>query len=68
MKIRQLAIALLDDDEGISLDAWELLADALEEEGNNDDLINAVAGCDDRVYLPSEWVSYKGKNDGSSAR
>lgn len=51
--MRSLALALLDDDQGINLQAWKILRDILEDEGDTD-IIEAVKIQDDRVYLPSD--------------
>lgn len=48
--LRELALELLDDEHGISSDAWNVLYSALVEAGHND-IIQAVDGCDGRVYL-----------------
>ena len=54
--MRELAIALLDDDHGINANAWQMLSAALKEEGGNDDILNAVDATGmDRFYLPKGW-------------
>ena len=50
LKIRQLAIALLDDEEGISEQAYELLYDFLD-----DDMKRQVDATDGRFYLPESF-------------
>lgn len=52
--IRGLAIALLDDDHGISMKAWEILIQMLSLSQNHQDIINAVEIQDDRVYLSKD--------------
>ena len=57
MPIRNLAIALLDDDNGISESAWNLLAVLLKKEGaHNEDILNMVEATDGRFYLPESAV------------
>lgn len=51
--MRELALALLDDDSGINEKAWFLLRKALNDEGNNADIISAVKCQDGRYYLPT---------------
>lgn len=53
--MRELAIALLDDEHGISTNAWKMLSAVLEEEGNNEDILNAVKAQDGRFFLPEGW-------------
>lgn len=53
--MRQLAIALLDDEYGINAEAWRMLSAALEDEGGNDDILCAVRSADGRFYLPDDW-------------
>jgi len=52
-KLRELAIELLDDEHGITQDAWAVLHEALERDEHND-IISAVDGNSGRVYLPSD--------------
>ena len=52
--MRKLAIALLDDDDGINSDAWDILRLILIGEGH-DDIIDAVKAQDGRFYLPEGW-------------
>lgn len=40
--IRNLAIALLDKDDGINKEAWDQLYDLLTKEGGNDDIIDNI--------------------------
>ncbi len=50
-QLRKLAIALLDDDQGISEAAYDQLRPLLEEDGAID-IIEAVKATDGRYYLP----------------
>lgn len=50
--LRQLALALLDDDYGITEKAWNLLHHLLAEAGYTD-IIAAVREQDGRYYLPT---------------
>ncbi len=52
-KIRDLALKILDDDEGISNEAWPLLSELLTENGH-DDIIEHVEACKNRVFLMSD--------------
>lgn len=54
--IRELAIALLNDDHGVNAQAYELLADLLAQDGGSEDILQAVEATDDRVYLPEHRV------------
>ena len=53
-QIRELALELLDDGEGITQDAWPLLCEMLvdDPEGDSSDIREAVGGSEGRVYLP----------------
>lgn len=51
-KLRQMAIEVLNDDHGISQDAWLPLFELLE--GNHDDIIQAVEAQDGRLFLPED--------------
>ncbi len=51
-QLRALAIALLDDENGINTKAYDLLQDALGE--NNEDIFNAVTACEGRFFLPED--------------
>lgn len=54
-EIRDLAIAVLDDDNGIPSTAWELLEPLLRV--NQDfDILQAVRATDNRWYLKEGWV------------
>lgn len=60
---RPLAIALLDDDNGISNEAWELLQPLLLAAGDCDDILRNVAVADARWYLPEDYGKHeKGKS------
>lgn len=54
--IREFAIAVLDEQNGISEAAWDKLAVLLlaDEEGDNKDLIGKVEKFNGRVFLPEE--------------
>lgn len=54
--IREFAIAVLDDEHGITEGAWDKLAVLLlsDEEGDNKDLIGKVEKFNGRVFLPEE--------------
>lgn len=49
-KIRNLAISLLDDENGINAEAYEQLQELLIETGN-DDICNATNASDNRVFI-----------------
>ena len=51
--IRDLALALLDDDEGIPSEAWEILQEMLAETGN-DDIIGCVDSCEGRFFISED--------------
>lgn len=51
--MREFSLAALDDDNGISSEAWELLIPLLEENGDND-IIEMVEVCSGRAYLPAD--------------
>jgi len=54
--MRQLAILLLDDEQGIQYEAWSFLADMLDAgDEDNLDIINAVKVTEGRAYLPEGW-------------
>lgn len=53
-EMRDLAIKVLDDPNGISSLAWEALYKMLSGLGDNNDIIAAVKKSDGRVYLPDE--------------
>ena len=57
-QIRQMALALLTDDYGISASAYSLLQKLLNRTGNGD-LCNRVEGTDDRFYLPGTIMDYQ---------
>ena len=48
--VREFTIRLLDDDEGINEQAWELLQQILHENGE-DDIVDWVDSADGRFYL-----------------
>lgn len=48
--MRELALELLDDAYGITLRAWVILRDKLEEEGHTD-IIDSVSACEGRFYI-----------------
>lgn len=50
--IRCLAIAVLDDPQGINEDAWNILREMLGKENN--DIIQAVNSCENRFFLPED--------------
>lgn len=52
--MRRLAIALLDDDNGISRQAWEILSELLDSEPDNSDIFDAVRCDGERYYLPKD--------------
>lgn len=51
--IRDLALELLDDDQGISAEAWKILQVMLEESGNGD-IIEAVETADGRFFIDED--------------
>ena len=52
--MRELAFELLDYEHGITQDAWAVLFKLLEQSGEEyQDIVNAVDGGEDRVWLPS---------------
>jgi len=51
-QIRELALEILDDGEGVSTDAWRILHPILESSGN-EDIIRAIDGVENRVFLKS---------------
>jgi len=53
--IRDLAIALLDDDNGINESAFELLGPLLFKTGNQD-IVKCVDACEGRFYLKENTV------------
>lgn len=53
--MRQLALALLNDDHGISEEAWEILRGFL---ADHQDVLNAVRSCDGRFYIDSETTLF----------
>jgi Mor family transcriptional regulator len=58
-ELRQLAIALMDDQHGINQKAHQLLSDALSNAGGMDDILIAVKQADSyagrRFYLPEDF-------------
>ena len=52
-KLRELALELLDDEHGISTDAWAVLQPMLVENGDQD-ILDAIDGCEGRVYLSED--------------
>lgn len=53
--LRQLALELLDDDQGINSRAWKTLSDMLYDDEQND-IIDAVKETEGRIYLTSNAV------------
>lgn len=53
-QLRALAIALLDDGDGINRKAYEQLREALVSEGGCMDIISIVEAQNDRFFLPEE--------------
>ena len=51
---RQFAIDLLNDEHGINKQAFEFLADLLEDTGNGD-IVESVESSEGRYYLPEVW-------------
>ena len=58
MSLRSLAIKLLDDDHGISVDAMEILADLLEDAGHID-IMKYVRVQEGRAYLYAGEFQYE---------
>jgi|LakMenEpi03Aug12_release.lakeMendotaPanAssembly.Ray.scaffolds.fasta_scaffold5474376_1 hypothetical protein len=56
-KLRNLVIALLDDDHGITESAYHALLGVLPDELYNE-IVLRVRTCEDRVYLPKESVTW----------
>lgn len=56
--VRELAVKLLDDNEGITTDAYDTLRNLLDAEGGSDDIILSVRSQDDRCYLPEDWADH----------
>jgi len=54
--VRKLALQLLDDPSGISLDAYKSLSVILADSGNEDILENADITKDGRVYVGEDYV------------
>jgi hypothetical protein len=54
--LRELAIALLNDDMGVSEKAWTILRAALED-AEMEDIIKAVDASDNRYYLPNDFTA-----------
>ena len=52
-QLRELAIRLLDDENGINASAYEYLSGLLTE-SDNKDILSLVDGCNDRFFLPEE--------------
>ncbi len=53
--MRQLALLLLDDEYGISAEAWSELRVLLESDDGNDDILTSVRSADGRYYLPEDF-------------
>jgi hypothetical protein len=51
--IRDLALALLDDDNGISEEAWAILQEMLEESGNGD-IMDAIDSAEGRFFISED--------------
>ena len=58
--IRKLAIALLNDEEGISSKAWVILWSMLRKAGDNFDILDSVRSTEGRYYLPYDWKPRRG--------
>lgn len=56
--IRSLAITLLDDEDGISSDAWDILNGILFDIGGCGDILQSVKTTQGKFYLPENWVNY----------
>ena len=52
--MRELAIALLNDEHGINNTAWKIISDFLYELGSHD-ILDAVKCTEERYYLPENW-------------
>ena len=52
--LRQFAIAVLDDPDGINEEAYEKLAGLLLDNDGNEDILNMVLSTEGRFYLPEE--------------
>ena len=60
--IRDLALALLNDDHGINAGAWRLLREMLRATGVCGDIISAVKAQDDRYFLaPADVIMLSGR-------
>lgn len=55
---RRFLLLLLDDPNGINVDAFESLGSTLRDTGN-DDIERQVDHCNGRVYLGEDWVGEK---------
>lgn len=55
-QIRLLAISLLNTEEGISEESYNLLTPLMDLAGNCDDIMCGVDATDGRFYLPEGWV------------
>jgi len=57
-KLMMLAITLLDKQDGMPIEEWDLLRAVLEEEKTGDarDIIDNVATLQERVFLDETWV------------
>ena len=58
----KLAVAILDDQHGITTEAWEALTEVFKQQYGTrpppplvQKLMGAIDGCDGRVYLPEGW-------------
>jgi len=54
--VRKMALLLLDDENGISVNAYSLLSAMLVESGNEDILEKVDITENDRVYLGEDWT------------
>ena len=52
MKLRELAVEVLDDPHGITHEAWTILFEMLQTEGEHSEFAEAVKGAEGRVFLP----------------
>jgi hypothetical protein len=58
--LRRLALELLDDDHGITQEAWEVLYSLLEKSGEKyEDIVKTIESSDGRVYLPEDHNLYR---------
>jgi hypothetical protein len=53
--LRELAICLLDNDDGISRRTWRHLHELLRDSGSNQDILSNVETRNNRWYLSESW-------------